>query len=298
MQTNGKIDWLTCTLHGCGNIRQALPGELNLGLFAKLDRGFNGYTEAFRADCGALVQMSERTDMGININLPGTAMALVRESGMTERELCIYLDSQGAKASRIDLALDILQPRELTPAFFEAEYRAGRVLSAARQLSARRDTDGKSELGAGVYLGAPTSDRMLRVYDKGLETKSQDANRWIRFELQCRREQSQAHMRAVIEIPNTRAIVNKAIANFVTMDSQEFKEAIVDRDAEIDPVPRKEHATLTWLLDQTAPAAAAFQVDHPDIDVAELWLAKFLAEVKSKTKTSRGLDRNLDEDKL
>lgn len=287
MNSHGAIDWLTCTLHACPNVRAALPDTVGWGTFTKLEHGFNGYTEAYKADCGALVQTSGRVDMGVNINLPGDALAVVRESGMTERELCIYLDVQGAKASRIDLALDLILPTALTPAFFEAEHRAGRVQSEARKLSVRRETDGGQESGAGVYLGSPSSDRMLRVYDKGLETKTQASNYWIRFELQCRREQSQSHMRAVIEVTNTRAIINKSLTNFITMDNPEFLAATTDTDAEIPTVPRKPHKTLSWLLDQVAPAAAAFQVGHPDIDVLELFMSHFLSEVKSKKQVDR-----------
>lgn len=256
--------------------------RLDFGTAQKRETGLNGYKTVFNSDNGALLMTDGNEDMGTGLVWPGDALRDARACGFTDRELCTELSAWGAKFSRLDLALDIRQPRKLTPRWFARQYRAGKVVTPGRGIEERRQDNAGEQIGAGVYLGSPSSDRRLRVYDKGLESATDAPDRWTRFELQTRRDQAKAHARAVVECTDTSLVVRQALRQFCVIDHPDYEEALTAPAVAIPDVPRAPHKTLAWLLDQTTEAAASYQVTHPNIDILELWSSIFIEKVRQK----------------
>lgn len=95
----------------------------------------------------------------------------------------------GMRCTRLDGAMDFRAPEGrtvgLVAAVFDA-FAAGEVCGAKCRDEIRSDAPGGELRGRTVYLGKAGSlgsGRMLRVYDKGLETKTRPAGEWERYEV-------------------------------------------------------------------------------------------------------------------
>lgn len=127
------------------------------------------------------------------IDLPGQALDALRHRGMDDTAILqVFKDWH---TSRLDFAIDTTDP-EITPAKMIAEWRAGHATCKAtscRELKEKR-ADGRESHT--FYAGSPSSQRMLRVYDKATQMDfvhlKKISGTWTRTELQMRAEAADA----------------------------------------------------------------------------------------------------------
>lgn len=82
--------------------------------------------------------------------------------------------------SRLDVACDLLENKRITLPFLQDCVLKRRFVCKSSQY--------RVEIGnvvRQIYFGSPTSSRLMRIYDKGLEQKIPDY-KWVRFEMQLR----------------------------------------------------------------------------------------------------------------
>lgn len=141
---------------------------LNLG--EGVERGetpHNGYHQAWRLKSGATVQYNgDREEMGINVVYSGQAIQNMPWGDVLKR-----ITKQGY-LTRLDVTIDVLDPAfDLEGLYLMVQ--AGRCDTKAKNVSFIRSSTGQT-----LYVGKRSSDRMLRIYDKGGEQGEQQGEHW------------------------------------------------------------------------------------------------------------------------
>lgn len=210
-------DWLEFTLPWNGT-----ESEVSnvLGLFdggCALPHGGSGYTHSYSVlGSGRVLYNPERQDMGIHVRLPGSALGLVRD---TPSDLCALVVAAGGHFTRVDIAHDT---HTWTINDVLDSVRAGHLVSRTRPTSRTliSPLDGHSG-GTTAYVGAPSSDCRVRIYDKAAEQGLTDGSVWTRFEVQFRHDKAQAVAEAIAsgEPDDVAAYINRVI-DFRELDSE------------------------------------------------------------------------------
>lgn len=172
------VDWLSFTLPfelmGVGPGFMALTSDaeriawslLNLSVQGQ-ETPHNGYIQAWSLGLGGVIQYNPyRQDMGISIVLPGS---LLKEHGWR-----VYLALAIGKGhvSRLDVTCDVIDPQFDLEGLYKI-VDSGQAITKARAVSFIT-----SKTGQTLYVGKRTSDRMLRIYDKGGEKGDQTGDHW------------------------------------------------------------------------------------------------------------------------
>ena len=196
MDTSGcVVDWLSATLKGC-SIPEGLEVVRDLfGPITELGRGFRGYANSgVILGTGRVAWDYDRPDMGVHVDLPGSALGELRRSITDFEGMLRFMVDVGFVFTRCDSAVDdrdgVLDVATIRKAVESGDY-ASRWHKASRTYNLR---------GAGdtIYLGAPTSDSRLRIYDKAAEQGLEGVH-WVRVELQFRRGLAHAMVLRLVE---------------------------------------------------------------------------------------------------
>ena len=143
-----------------------------------LDYGGLGYRDGVLGAEGARLLFNPANGTHFNLSLPGKACRRAGNSRL--KDFFNYCAEAGGKARRIDLALDDYE-KLITPEQVEEEFHGPNAVTHCRTiLGVQESKRGHPEAaGATRYLGAPSSARRLRVYDKFVESGGEiDAIRW------------------------------------------------------------------------------------------------------------------------
>ena len=197
VQSACVVDWLHGTfLDPDTSIDQALDYVRFLfGEIVPLDRGFRGYANSgVILGTGRVAWDYDRPDMGVHVDLPGSALGELRRSITDFEGMLRFMVDVGFVFTRCDSAVDdrdgVLDVATIRKAVESGDY-ASRWHKASRTYNLR---------GAGdtIYLGAPTSDSRLRIYDKAAEQGLEGVH-WVRVELQFRRGLAHAMVLRLVE---------------------------------------------------------------------------------------------------
>ena len=196
MPTTPIVDWLEGTspvtakdIRGLGQnaamLTQTLPCDW------RPDSAFNRYSLCLRHKSG-LRALCGRADMGTHIIASGQALSNLARAGMAADQLLAYAESQTLHATRIDLALDCVEARiKIRQLYSEFKRkRADTGVKTAYMVQSEND-------GLTLYLGAPQSDKHVRIYNKTAELKKRavappGVKDWVRIELVTMRDQAKA----------------------------------------------------------------------------------------------------------
>jgi Replication initiation factor len=186
----GSLDWLSFSLPvtrlaDLQKIVHSLPSGLAP---SKPVNVYGFFTDAWEMECGGLLRWHTSVlTQGICFEVSGSNLRKLR-SIMNERELLRFAFTRNsAKCSRVDVAIDVKSDK--LNLYAELEKRLKRVIT---KVNTSVDYTKKSlktfeNLGYTRYFGSPKSDKMLRIYDKGLQLKSPTDEFWTRIELQARK---------------------------------------------------------------------------------------------------------------
>jgi hypothetical protein len=184
----GVVDWYAYTIPAGDTLPSLVAAEMLEWLppvTSTLERGMMGYTHGVVLPGeGRVLWNDERRDMGVHVELPSLALRLLQ---VDAAQLCGWVALRRGKATRVDVAMDT----DAVPmAAVVASQERGDLISRAqhRQLIYNY-RDGSQTL----YVGAPSSDRRVRFYDKALEqaSKGVEVNGiWTRCEVQFRHSQA------------------------------------------------------------------------------------------------------------
>lgn len=202
------IDWLAFTVPTGAEGVEITAADLVLRVCGEpdvpaLERGAMGYTHGFRLPgSGVILYNPQRPDMGIHCSLPSGALALCRKE---PKELIALVLSAGGKFTRVDVALDT--DKTHISVVFEAIQRGDLVSRSVQRTYQGSFVDD----GYTIYIGARSSDRFVRIYNKAAEQKIDDGRIWTRAEVEFKKGQAQIAAAHIYQGIDLRSLVFSAI---------------------------------------------------------------------------------------
>ena len=226
MKCEVLIDWLTFS------VKKNDPSEVireYLGLDPALfqDTGYSllGYNKVLRfSDICVCYEPRENKhfkNMGICVSMSGNgcrAFETMSKLGAKDKQgtqsvafpalFRLLAADETANVSRIDIACD---DREgyLDMEQIIAKTRANAVNSRMRWKDIHESIDGVNKAGATVYIGAPSSEFRVRIYDKALEQGVE--GHWIRVELVMRSANANAFVEDMTNSENVGKLAAQVI---------------------------------------------------------------------------------------
>ena len=232
MKCQVLVDWLTFSVKEqdpAKVIREYLG--LDPELFQDAGYGLLGYNRVLRfSDICVCYEPRENDffrDMGVCVSMSGNGcrafetMSKLTQAGQDSVFPTLFqllAADETANVSRIDIACDdrkgFLNMEEIVE-----KVQANEINSRMTKRSVIVSFDGTQRSGSTIYLGAPSSDFRVRIYDKALE-EGVDGH-WIRVELVMRHKNAAAF----VEQMNSAPSVGKLAAQVVN-----DKFSFIDRD--------------------------------------------------------------------
>ena len=226
MKCEVLIDWLTFS------VKKEDPSEVirdYLGLDPALfqDTGYSllGYNKVLRFSdicvCHEPRENQHFKNMGVCVSMSGNgcrAFETMSRLGAKDKQgkesvafsalFRLLAADETANVSRIDIACD---DREgyLNMDEIVARTRVNAVNSRMRWKDIHESIDGVSKAGATVYIGAPSSDFRVRIYDKALEQGAD--GHWVRVELVMRSANANAFVAAATGSENVGKLAAQVI---------------------------------------------------------------------------------------
>lgn len=251
--TNVIVDWISVT---CKQGRIAPYGIPEDGIEA--DKGLLGYSvRRDMPDGRVILNHPDRPDMGTHVIYSGKALENLRkEYAISDVGLVKFHHRQGHKFTRIDIALDVYDGFTAKEAI--ERYENEECISPLRVANKNQQIRGKGDT---LYIGRRGGDRLMRIYDKAAETKTDGI--WTRVEGEYRAFGAIAVVTALTSSP----LLQKAIPGILRSTAdfpnwKEWKEAM-NADVIDMQIGRKEtNSTEKWLLEKVAPSLAKFASEH------------------------------------
>lgn len=259
------LDWIQFTI----KIDTAVPGValayfykvVNVELEeSKLAKGFNGYKQMCEFPSGIKVQFDGMDGMGINISIPGKALDSAHFYDSIEKiEQKLEALGRGYKWTRLDFAVDTFKYSFAVfyEKFLQKEYRC-----KYREGNIQQHVNANNR--GTLYFGKRGSLTMFRVYDKGLEQKTNDI--WTRIELESRDEACiqllEAYKKDQLDkyFLGHLDFVKERKSKMSRCETAEFYLEVLEGCGEKRKVQRNESdKTLEWFVKQVAPTVKALK---------------------------------------
>lgn len=116
------------------------------------------------------------------LDLPAGALGYLAALGLDVWGWLLFLDDLGVRPTRVDVAFDDFEGL-LTPGRIRAAYDAGGLVTRARDIDGHASWSGR---GWTCYVGARSSEVMVRFYDKSAEQKLPESVHWMRSEIELK----------------------------------------------------------------------------------------------------------------
>jgi len=230
-----------------------LPGKGRFGYEMSLRDKLTGATVLF--------PHMKRFDMGLHVDMPGQACAEV--CGL---HLVTELAEMDATFSRVDCTLDIHAGN------LDIQSLNDELIQGTADTSARAYQLITSSTGVTLYVGSPSSNKRLRVYDKAAE-RGVDAD-WKRIELQARGDDADAIAHYMVQegLPG----VPRVIRAFCDFQNAVWREAMGIEPGVTLETDKRAPNRRRWLLGRVAKSVAIECLDDP-----KFW-ADFLEAVEAE----------------
>lgn len=281
MELSTNIDWISVTYpptaHRKENTR-VLPDDHHNGY--QIVRGFNGYDTALKYKSGAIeLWHTQHSSMGIHVVYSAEAIAKSCENFNCEQwEILDYL-MQGAKLSRLDIALDVKNvPIDIRQ--MHADALSGKIKTRVKTLDyVERAKVGQEKGARTLYFGSMTKrKKLLRVYDKGMQLNLK--NHLTRFELETHGTIAQnAAKQLMSDVEGIAKTIQGMIRGYADM-SQSVPKEIFTSDAIKIALPKYEKSnTAQWLIEVVSKTLAKEAAN--DYTVMQAFLDKFTQHYQS-----------------
>lgn len=202
MNCTVSVDWLTFSVKGIqpSDVIRRFLG-LDPALFQDPGYGLMGYTQSLKfSDIFVLYQPRENDyfcDMGVCVSMSGNGCRIFEKmtslSGGSSSAFPALFKRLAAEetcsVSRLDIACDDRDGVLNMDTILEKVQR-NEVNSRMSKRSVVVSYDGTKKNGATCYIGAPSSDFRVRIYDKALEQGIE--GHWLRVEMVMRHENAKA----------------------------------------------------------------------------------------------------------
>jgi hypothetical protein len=256
LDTERHIDFLTITFPN--TLNETVLSDM-VGEFKESGGGTRWYKMRKVSATGVTLLCGGEEAPGKSLTLSGAPLLDLRERYGSDEAILAFVRDEHGRASRADFALNIYSTG-MTPTQLWKEYEAGMVVT--RSKSDRRITDTKFT-NDGFYVGSPTSDKFMRVYNKGWEQK-RFTDDWLRLELVTRKLVARAYVESIISGVPEPQFINRALVEFAAWPANSiFREATFDDNVEIPHFTRKPPKFWRCMESQVIPAMLRRAADNP-----------------------------------
>lgn len=232
------VDWLQVTLKSVLNVQQTAEIlMMDEADFKPVSYSYYGY-KSHVMNGNISILFDGQSNMGFHIQMTGQGCREYEKIGKQNwQQLFIKLFELGGQFTRLDGAIDNLCYKGADP-YFTPDKLYRKVKEGCCQSKFKKGKkvesfllDDGTNLGETLYFGKEQSDMQIRVYEKDLERLGageeleHDLTRWIRTEIQCRRDRAQALALYILNDPDkigqVLAGVLKNYLNFVVKNPNE-----------------------------------------------------------------------------
>lgn len=264
------IDWISATFEPY----QAKRFGKHLGYGAYLAdvavAPTRGYNKAVELESGLRINWhTERDDMGVHFTLSGSTLRWYYAKGLTWYDMLTLIKKHKGRTSRVDLAFDLLDS-----GLRQAHLTKGNLLSyKGKGRTPRILPVGTQEDGWTVYVGSRSSDKYLRIYDKGKEQREENSD-YVRIELETKGEIAHAVGWQFPELGQSDAIrmAQTLISDMANFNHASYQTALRTERVELAAPQGRERDTFGWLMKVCAPALAKEIAKRPNSPVIdEFW---------------------------
>lgn len=251
VQITRNIDWLSLTFPGGESPSQIWPHDE----FVYIGKGLHGYRRTDQSSYYGVQAMWLGTEeMGTHMVFTGDCLSIIREQlGRGNLPVFAVYTTHGGRASRIDLAIDIVGG-SITPDKAYKALKKGQLKTGAR---AWRFVQGNTEgrFGDTLYLGSRESEQFIRIYDKSAERNMTDGVARLRLEVELKGMKARAAMETAIK-HGVDAVTVGIFEQAIQWDVPDYRLALDAPGVALPELPRTESNTEKWLLSQVIPALA------------------------------------------
>jgi hypothetical protein len=269
MNITFTIDWLSCTGHDeVVSLPRLLVPYHPMRDFLPCKALF-GYREAFQNGAGALVMFAAHNPvLGQHMIYSGGALNRYAAVAITWYDIIRHHEKRKDVCKRIDLAFDA-HDSALDISQLHHELQHDPDVATVRKFSRITSNDG----GDTLYIGARSSEAMLRIYDKAVETNT--PGDWKRIELELKGSKAK---KASVLIADEGADSASTLAKLWGANLVHFKSSVWREIMQSDSLPfgkskPDKHDTATWLLEQVAPAFGRYLARTPNREFVKQFLA-------------------------
>lgn len=214
---------------------------------------FGSYDSAVRSTYCTMLWHSRHPEFMVLIEFTGLNLSDWRNDGHTDDELIQWVHDENGKPTRVDFALDILGQMARAKDF-SVYWNTPMLETPVRTMRHIEGMQGEDRTGDTVYIGSRQSERMMRVYDKGLQTLTNLD--WVRCELEFKgmraiqmAEDMQKHGVKSAGMSHMRQLVT---ATGIKWFEDSFREGVDIVD--IGKIGRRETNHERWLREVCIPA--------------------------------------------
>lgn len=239
------IDSVTCRL---GDVLQGWSGGEEL-------TSVRGYDAGCKIGHASVYWHTRLQSQKILVVLSGHALSSLAKSGQSQEWLLANTLVNAANITRVDFAVDLYNtgadPNDLVDMIGTK-----RVTTKARHMmhvNGYDMGDGRMSQSPTVYIGHSSSDRQLRVYNKGHEQGLEID--WIRIELVTRKPLALPLVQAMVRT-TIQSAGRTAIRGFADFRVAWYEQAVESDMVLITPVIEPDRKTRLWLVKVAIPVLA------------------------------------------
>jgi len=246
------LDWLRYTFHYTGenaiesDLRTARPHGHIFDWTGETFPAGEGYTDGRGMGAGKVFWHKSRPEQGIGVQLTGTDLDAVRQDGIPDIDLLTYAKSIGATISTLHACINVKNAGARVVDVLTARD-DGSLKTRARQIG-KYSSDKKRKKqwfsSDTVYVGSPSSNIQIRIYDKAAE-RGIEAD-WKRIEIIWHGKYAQAASDAML-LHGIDPVTRGGILKQMDFSAGWWEYAMHGDTSQPAPVPRKETARYTWL---------------------------------------------------
>lgn len=280
-----SLDWFRVTMdYGRGELSDYFPTELGGELRER--KSMKPYSDAKENKCFSIHWSDNHPEWKVMVEMTGKQLANFREYGGSIAKLFVWAKTHGAKFTRVDYAVDLFDTGGCPNDVLEC-YHTGQVETIAKSVSIVERTRKNETLGATVYLGSRASERLIRVYDKGKQVKTNLD--WIRVEIEVKGKRAM-QFGELIEKEGLDTAGKSYIADVVEWSDIPWFESIWKEDytpIDIDSIGRPETNRERWVREVVIP------VLEDELLAGNDWLRNALITLLDDTKDSASHGPNI-----
>lgn len=285
-----SLDWLSFTVKDIPDttVARALLFGQDMNSYIEVPP-MNGYSYAVRHPFGHFVMSNtKRRDMGVHVMFSGSALNELLTGGIDQFKLIRWAVGEGAKITRIDLAVDLYG----TPVDMDKLYRSKQIKGAegsARKRERRENDEG----GYTIYFGSRKSDKVLRVYNKAAERHLPGVV-WTRFEMEFKSDPAHEVATAIMSMTFDEAMVYTMglIKGQYNADDALYQELLQSPARQVPTTKDPSDTTLDWLMGPVAKTLAKQMRLHSHKNVWKMFQEAVAANLKAQGGMPPGNGKN------